>query len=240
MKKLSLLVAALMMVFGVAGNAMAAFELGNLQLVAYEEEDNTLPVGTAGYEVHYDLGATLAGGTWDTGIALGDFDVDTWDDVYVGIFGGGYSPDATSTTDALFASSADTFSTSAASLSPFRNAALSASSMFGPVTPVQAKTGGTYYNYMIQTGNIPGAYAGILYNTGNDFGGELQLADNSILTMGMYSLNDAGDLSKLGIWTLDSTGTSLVASFSPVPVPAAVWLLGSGLVGLIAIRRRKI
>jgi hypothetical protein len=28
-------------------------------------------------------------------------------------------------------------------------------------------------------------------------------------------------------------------TYSPVPVPAAVWLLGSGLLGLIGIRRRN-
>jgi hypothetical protein len=28
------------------------------------------------------------------------------------------------------------------------------------------------------------------------------------------------------------------AKFAPVPVPAAVWLLGSGLIGLLGIRRK--
>jgi hypothetical protein len=36
------------------------------------------------------------------------------------------------------------------------------------------------------------------------------------------------------------SGNSLtVLSVNPVPVPAAVWLFGSGLIGLIGIVRRK-
>ena len=39
-----------------------------------------------------------------------------------------------------------------------------------------------------------------------------------------------------GQWSLSDTG---VLSYSAVPVPAAVWLFGSGLVGLISIARRR-
>ena len=47
-----------------------------------------------------------------------------------------------------------------------------------------------------------------------------------------------------GSRTLDTTGTDLqvYAVWSPsavVPVPAAVWLFGSGLLGLIGMARRK-
>ena len=36
-----------------------------------------------------------------------------------------------------------------------------------------------------------------------------------------------------------SRGSFLVKDFSPVPVPAAAWLFGSGLIGLIGVARRK-
>ena len=42
-----------------------------------------------------------------------------------------------------------------------------------------------------------------------------------------------------GIATLRPGDTNTFAKFSPVPVPAAVWLFGSGLLGLIGIARRK-
>lgn len=34
-------------------------------------------------------------------------------------------------------------------------------------------------------------------------------------------------------------GVSLSVTDAPVPVPAAAWLLGSGLLGLIGVARRK-
>jgi hypothetical protein len=40
----------------------------------------------------------------------------------------------------------------------------------------------------------------------------------------------------LSIW---KEGSSSPFGANPVPVPAAVWLLGSGLIGLVGLRRRK-
>ena len=43
-----------------------------------------------------------------------------------------------------------------------------------------------------------------------------------------------------GQWVIDPTlGKVSYSQVSAVPVPAAVWLLGSGLVGLVGISRRK-
>ena len=39
--------------------------------------------------------------------------------------------------------------------------------------------------------------------------------------------------------TFRAAGTSLSYTVSAIPVPAAVWMLGSGIAGLIATRRRK-
>ncbi len=41
------------------------------------------------------------------------------------------------------------------------------------------------------------------------------------------------------VWTLTSTGQLTYAAPSTVPVPAAVWLFGSGLLGLVSVARRR-
>jgi len=241
MKKLLSVLAAVMLVVGVTGQAMAAFELGNFQLVAYEEADSTAPVSNVGNEVHFDLGAGLDaidGVTLDTGISLTNYSVSSWSQVAVGIFGGGYTP-AYVPGDAFFASDTDDFTVSVASKNVFNSASMAVSSAFGPQDEIQAKATGTYYFNMGLSGSPTGSYAGMV-DANSSFGAELLLADNAILEMGMYSF-DGTTVTDLGTWTLDTTGANLMATYSTaaVPVPAAVWLLGSGLLGLIGIRRRN-
>ena len=55
-------------------------------------------------------------------------------------------------------------------------------------------------------------------------------------------LNQVASTKYPGEWTLNysaAAGTSLSYDVAPIPVPAAVWMLGSGIAGLIAMRRRK-
>ena len=66
-------------------------------------------------------------------------------------------------------------------------------------------------------------------------------ADNSDVDVVIGNYNDptAGDWGNLGTGTVSATTKLVYAEFSPVPVPAAVWLFGSGLLGLIGVARRK-
>ena len=70
-------------------------------------------------------------------------------------------------------------------------------------------------------------------------------ATNIVLSgTGIISSTDAGLDDSFGSWSFgaNSAGTNFTwnsASNAVVPVPAAVWLFGSGLVGLVGMARRK-
>lgn len=225
-----------------AGPAMAAFELGNFHLVAYVEADNnSIPVGTAGNEVHYDLGTGLfdVTGDIDTGITLAALGATSWDDIYVGIVGGGYTP--TFGNDlAYFSSDTDDFTASTSVYSQFQSASVMISSAVGPISEIQPKATGSWYASMLLSGSGAGTYAGMV-NANDDFGAETQM-NGGLVDAAMYSFDGAGSgaISEVLAFQFDTSGSTIVlAEAAPIPVPAAVWLLGSGLLGLVGIRRRK-
>lgn len=62
----------------------------------------------------------------------------------------------------------------------------------------------------------------------------------SVLTLWDYDMGGGmADAQTLSGYTLDGAHLPVDLATANVPVPAAVWLLGSGLTGLLAIRRRQ-
>ena len=72
------------------------------------------------------------------------------------------------------------------------------------------------------------------------FGTETDLFDISRISLGVSASQYS---SGTGIWNEESEieqyATSVIPALEPVPVPAAVWLFGSGLVALVGFARRK-
>ncbi len=127
----------------------------------------------------------------------------------------------------------------------------SGSSIASLVTSVSA-TVTTLNNTGALAGSGPGASADVTtqFNPGsNEF--SLYSANISIVTalgsaMDLYAITGdstkatAGQLYTAGQVTMTSNGTlEAVGGASPVPLPAAVWLLGSGLLGLAGVGRRR-
>ncbi len=65
-------------------------------------------------------------------------------------------------------------------------------------------------------------------DTGDGIATPVAFTVNNISSLTVTISNQAGSAA----WALDDL------SYTPVPIPAAVWLLGSGLIGLVAVRRK--
>jgi hypothetical protein len=108
--------------------------------------------------------------------------------------------------------------------------------------------GGQTYAFSAGTagGNVWGASTG---GNGGSTNLYAQLPDQSGIGLGtsvsLYGATGNGNTGNVQSYilgtnlTLSSTGTLTVGSTSPVPLPAAVWLFGSGLLGLIGVGRRR-
>ena len=112
---------------------------------------------------------------------------------------------------------------------------------FGPGTysfdTVQA---GSYTNVVVGAGQVGGH---ILFNWGANT--DIDVVNVWDVASGVYTSTDvvegAGADGILGLGMIDGAfvGSSANFNFTAVPVPAAVWLFGSGLLGLVGVARRK-
>ncbi len=76
----------------------------------------------------------------------------------------------------------------------------------------------------------------------NGFVGSVQLGVDGLFTHSNSDFFTGVNSYALSSWRLDTDGTLTygVPAVSAVPIPAAVWLFGSGLLGLVGVARRKV
>jgi len=113
---------------------------------------------------------------------------------------------------------------------------LTACNNVNPCTATSATAPGSAVKYLGQT-ILGGAKAsGIAGGTALDFYQVTGTGKNTDI----LSAVQFGNANGAATWALSSTGDLVyTTSASPVPLPAAIWLLGSGLLGLAGIGRRK-
>ncbi|MBN1625272.1 MAG: PEP-CTERM sorting domain-containing protein [Deltaproteobacteria bacterium] len=251
MKRLLSLIIAVGLMFGVAGNALAAFDRNDLVQVVYNENDNEVAINLGDIsEIDFNASNQIIS---DPGsVSLTQFDtIDTWEDLSLAFFAGDNS-----TYQIWFATTKDTISgISSAGYTPFQSAATSLYSYFntdgiddGLFIGASATAGtNSYDERMNSNSTAPGYYSGF-NNTDTSFG-EADLAalvTDGFVDMYLYHyngitlVNGANGSQYTAVLRYFADGSTVLNPItSPVPVPASVLLFGSGLLGLFGIRRKR-
>jgi len=237
MKKIMMLLAAAMLVFSFSGQAAAYFGEGSLIQVVYERGGTKEIVTDLGTEwaLSNPYGGALV--TEPTNISLSKLGAANWDNVYVAYFmrnvAGGIVQ--------VWTSGENTGQVAKGS------AGQAFIGKVGSLAGANAQTG-VAQNINLQAD--PNSFASLFAGTAGTFAGFLTTAtgEANLAALGtggsvdqyLYFYNNPTNRSLtytgVAIASLDTFAAK--SDVSAVPIPAAVYLFGSGLLGLIGIRRR--
>jgi hypothetical protein len=256
MKRTLSVLVAMLLVIAVVGPAAAFFERGKLVQVIYkdmEQEVLTDLLNTQTYDWStpgtYNL---TAPGTFSTSqfASLGTPDPGDWASLSAAFFG------HTSSGQAWFATTRTTApeirTSSLLSFLSGTNTVQVAAGGFGTQTAIRNYDEQAYDYALNSRSTTPGQFGG--YNK-NFADGEILLTDlasQNFLSMYLYKFNvnnlqinpvDPSNgvpyFGELRLFADGHTEVVIPSASSAVPIPAAVWLLASGMIGLVGIRRRR-